>query len=264
LDNRSFGFFGETAMSMQKVLLLVTLGAFTACALSLPALARDCATTAEFSAQATTGPPNNPKAKQGPARQAPARAAPIQRAAPVQRAAPRQAPMRVAPVQRAAPRAIPAQPRVNVQRNIGAPRNAPGFVAPGAPVSAAPRIIAAPRQGNRTFTPRGTNSTAVRAASIRSVPAHGVGRTSIQGRNYSVWRSNYRVRRDNGWHTFVALGALGTIAIGAAEYHPYAYIQAPEAYCDGRTEDGCQLVWEDVDTVEGGTYGQCIAYCPWQ
>jgi hypothetical protein len=131
-------------------------------------------------------------------------------------------------------------------------------------MTAAPRIIAAPRQGNRAFTPRGARANVVSAARIRSVPARGAGRTSIQGRNYSVWRSNYRVRRGNGWRTFVALGALGTIAVGAAEYYPYAYIQTPEAYCDGRTEDGCQLVWEDVDTVEGGTYGQCVAYCPWQ
>ena len=129
-------------------------------------------------------------------------------------------------------------------------------------MTAAPRIIAAPRQSNRAFTPRGSN--AVRAARIRSAPAQGVGRTSIEGRNYSVWRSNYRVRRGNSWRTFVALGALGTIAVGAAEFYPYAYIQAPENYCDGRTEDGCQLVWEDVDTVEGGSYGQCVAYCPWR
>ncbi len=131
-------------------------------------------------------------------------------------------------------------------------------------MTAAPRIIAAPRQGNRTFTPRGARSNIVSAARIRSAPARGVGRTSIQGRNYSVWRSNYRVRRGNGWRTFVALGALGTIAIGAAEYYPYAYIQAPENYCDGRTEDGCQLVWESIETVEGDVIPQCVAYCPWQ
>jgi hypothetical protein len=231
---------------------------FVVAALSLPALARDGATTTEFSAQ-LSAPGTDPKAKRAPPpRQAPARAAPIQRAAPVQRAAPRPAPVVRAPIQHSAPRTVQGPPRI--QRNVVVPR----VVAPGAPVTAAPRIIAAPRQGNRTFTPRGARSNVVSAARIRSAPARGVGRTSIQGRNYSVWRSNYRIRRGNGWRTFVALGALGTIAIGASQYYPYAYIQAPAPYCDGRTEDGCQLVFEDVETVEGDVIGQCVAYCPWQ
>jgi len=33
---------------------------------------------------------------------------------------------------------------------------------------------------------------------------------------------------------------------------------------DGLTEDGCQLVWQDVETVEGDIIPQCVAYCPWQ
>ena len=95
-------------------------------------------------------------------------------------------------------------------------------------------------------------------------PMRGVGRTTISGRNYSVWRSGYRVRRGGGWRTFVALGTLGALAIGAYEYYPYAYIEAPEEYCDGLTEDGCQLVFDNVETLEGGSAGQCVAYCPQQ
>jgi hypothetical protein len=256
-------------MLIRSGLMLLAASTFAVAVLSLPALARDAATTTEFSAQ-FSAPGPDPKAKRAapPRRQAPARAAPVQRAAPrpapVMRAAPRPAPVMRAPVQRAAPVMRPVQRPANVQGTFGAPRNVPRVVAPRAPVSAAPRIIAAPRQGNRAFTPRGVNSNVVRAARIRSAPVRGIGRTSIQGRNYSVWRSNYRVRRGNGWRTFVALGALGTIAIGAAEFYPYAYIQAPENYCDGRTEDGCQLVWEDVETVEGDVIPQCVAYCPWQ
>jgi hypothetical protein len=246
-------------MSMHNRLMLLAAGTFALAALSSPALARDgIATTTEFSAQ-LSAPGTDPKAKRGPPpRQAPARAAPIVRQAPMQRAAPRPA-VRAAPIQRAP---VVRQP-ANVQRNIVAPRT-PRVGAPIAPATAAPRIIAVPRQGNRAFTPRGANSNVVRAARIRSAPLRGIGRTSIQGRNYSVWRSNYRVRRGNGWRTFVALGALGTIAIGASQYYPYAYIQAPAPYCDGRTEDGCQLVFEDVETVEGDVIGQCVAYCPWQ
>ncbi len=98
-------------------------------------------------------------------------------------------------------------------------------------------------------------------ARIRSAPARGAFRTSIRGRNYSVWRSGYRVRRGSGWRTFVAIGALGALAIGAYEYYPYAYIDAPRDYCDGLTEDGCQMVYDEVQTVEGDVVPQCVAYC---
>lgn len=245
---------------------LAIAGIFAATLLAGPAIARDSGFSVEFSAQ--SAPQGDKKAKPGPARPGVARPAPVQRAAP--------RPMvRTAPVQRSVPRTVQAPPRI--QRNVVAPRVVtpravtprvatprPGVVAPRPSVSAAPRIITAPRQTNRAFTPRGPRSNVVNAARIRNAPVRGIGRTTIQGRNYSVWRSNYRVRRGNGWRTFVALGALGTIAIGAAEFYPYAYIQAPENYCDGRTEDGCQLVWEDVETVEGDVIPQCVAYCPWQ
>jgi hypothetical protein len=160
-------------------------------------------------------------------------------------------------------------PRV-IQRQVvpqggGQKKLAPKSVAP---VTVTPRVIS-PRTGPTTtarkvFTPRGANSRVVSAARIRSAPARGVGRTMIQGRNYSVWRSGYRARHGNRWRTFVALGTLGVLAIGAAEYYPYAYIAAPEDYCDGLTEDGCQLVYDEVETVEGDVVGQCVAYCPWQ
>jgi len=92
----------------------------------------------------------------------------------------------------------------------------------------------------------------------------GAGRTVICGHNYSAWRSGYRVRHGSNWRTFVALGALGAIAIGAREYYPYAYISAPGPYCEGLTEDGCELVWQQVETIEGDVIDQCVAYCPWQ
>ena len=85
------------------------------------------------------------------------------------------------------------------------------------------------------------------------------------GRNYSYWRGGpYRVRYDNGWRTFVALSVLAPIAVGAATYYPYAYLSAPADVCEGITEDGCQLMWTEVETIEGGTAPQCVSYCPWQ
>ena len=222
-------------------LRLVAAGALAIAALSLPAYAsaaRDhSAATNEFSAQSN----QDPKKK---------------KVAP-KKVTPRQAPRHVAPRQGA--------PRQGAPRQVGPAGGRPKV---GAPASSAPRIVrpnvGGPKPARRVFTPRGTNARVVTAARIRSAPPSGAFRTSIRGRNYSVWRSGYRLRHGNGWRTFVALGALGVIAIGAAEYYPYAYISAPEPYCDGRTEDGCQLVWDDVETVEGDRVAQCVAYCPWQ
>ena len=88
-------------------------------------------------------------------------------------------------------------------------------------------------------------------------------RARIAGRNYSIWRDSYRVRRGSQWRTFVGLSALGALMFGSAYYYPYAYIDAPAPYCEGLTEDGCQLRWRAVPTLEGRTEFVCVAYCPW-
>ena len=119
-----------------------------------------------------------------------------------------------------------------------------------------------PAAAPRVVTPRGTRN--VTASHLRGVPARGAGRVAIRGQNYSAWRSGYRVRHGSGWWTFVALSTLGAIAIGSNQYYPYAYISSPEPYCEGLTEDGCQLMWQEVETIEGGVVNQCVAYCPWQ
>jgi hypothetical protein len=124
--------------------------------------------------------------------------------------------------------------------------------------------VAGPKPA-RVFTPRGPNSrSVVFHGRLRGYPARGAGYAMIGGRNYSVWRSGYRVRYHGGWRTFVALSALTAVLIGTTEFYPYAYLSAPEPYCDGLTEDGCQLVWQDVETIEGDIVPQCVAYCPWQ
>jgi hypothetical protein len=79
-----------------------------------------------------------------------------------------------------------------------------------------------------------------------------------------VWRSGYRVRYGSAWRTFIALSALSAIAIGYDNYYPYAYISAPQPYCESMTEDGCQLMWQELQTLEGDIINQCVAYCPWQ
>ena len=113
----------------------------------------------------------------------------------------------------------------------------------------------------RVVTPRGTKN--ITASRLRGVPVSGASRTVIRGQNYSAWRSGYRVRHGSSWRTFVALGSLAAIAVGSSDYYPYAYISAPRSYCEGFTADGCQLVWQDVQTIEGDELSQCVAYCPW-
>lgn len=205
-----------------------------------------------------------PAARTTQPRVAPQQAAP-QRVVP-QRAAPqRVAPQRAAP-QRTAPRIVaPRQtsPRMVTQpkatpRVVRQPRAIPRTVSP----ATTSRRSASPAAAPRVVTPQGTR--AVTASRLRGVPVRGAGRTVIRGQNYSAWRSGYRVRHGSNWRTFVALGALGAIAIGARQYYPYAYISAPGPYCEGLTEDGCELVWQQVETIEGDVINQCVAYCPWQ
>jgi hypothetical protein len=89
-------------------------------------------------------------------------------------------------------------------------------------------------------------------------------RATIAGRDYSIWRGGHRVRYDDDWRTFAGLSALSAIMVGSAYYYPYAYIDAPAPYCEGLTEDDCQLEWKAVPTLEGPTEFVCVAYCPWQ
>ena len=93
----------------------------------------------------------------------------------------------------------------------------------------------------------------------------GSSRAYVHGRNYSVWRGSrgYRIRYHDRWRTFVPLSALAVLLVGQRPFFPYAYIAAPEYYCFGRTEDGCVLNWEEVETLEGDLIAQCVA-CPWE
>jgi hypothetical protein len=177
---------------------------------------------------------------------------------------------KVAPPKTVAPRVTPRQ----VAPRTVAPRVAPKVVAPktvapkvGAPKTVAPKVVApkvTPKVTPKVVTPTGPKAGVVTASKLRGVPVRGAGKAVIGGRPFSVWRRGYRVRYDSGWRTFVALSALGAIAIGAAYYYPYAYIDAPQPYCEGLTADGCQLMWQEVMTIEGDLVYQCVAYCPWQ
>jgi hypothetical protein len=138
------------------------------------------------------------------------------------------------------------------------------FPKTGSPKTSFPRGTASPS----TFSPKGTSpriGSPSGRAGFRAVGARGAGRVAFHGRNYSVWRGGpYRHRSGNRWRTFVALSALTAVAVGGATYYPYAYVSAPAPVCEGETDDGCLLRWEEVPTVEGPREFQCVAYCPWQ
>jgi hypothetical protein len=121
------------------------------------------------------------------------------------------------------------------------------------------------KQGQRREFTRSGNNAVVVGSNFRGISRNGGGQFRLRDRNFSVWGGGHRWQGSDGrWRTYVALGALGVLAIGAYEYYPYAYIDAPQPYCEGLTEDGCQLDFQDVQTVEGDVVGQCVAYCPWQ
>ena len=70
-------------------------------------------------------------------------------------------------------------------------------------------------------------------------------------------------RHGSGWWSFAALSTLGAIAIGSSEYYPMPTFRRLSRICEGRTEDGCELMWQEVETIEGDVVNQCLAYCPW-
>ena len=259
---------GLTRISLISAGLLAATIMFAPCT---PSAAQErSATSTNFSAQQQQGNKGGSR-KAAPA----ARSAQPQRAAP-QRAAPQRAAPRVAAPQRTAPRTVTQtratsrvvrqptatsravrQPKAT-SRAVTQPKATRKVVAP----TATGRKVVSPAATPRVVTPRGTRT--VTASRLRGVPARGAGRTVIRGHNYSAWRSGYRIRHGSGWWTFAALSTLGAIAIGSNEYYPYAYISAPEPYCEGLTEDGCELMWQEVETIEGDVVNQCVAYCPWQ
>jgi len=172
--------------------------------------------------------------------QKPPQKGPPPKAVVVPRVAPRVVPVapRVAPV---APRLAPVAPRVvNPQF---APRVAP--VAPRVvPGVVAPRIVTpAPR-----FVPR--ISPGARGASF------------IGGRQIYVNRGVYRRSYGGRFVTFVGIGAVAAILVGATYYRPYGYVEVEPPLCSGVTDDGCELRLTEVPTEEGAIVPQCVQFCP--
>ena len=212
----------------------------------------------------TTAKPVTDMSSQKKNEATPARAAP-QRAAP-QRAAPqRAAPQRAAP-QRAAPRVV--RPTV---------RTTPRTTTRVAPVTRTPRVVTPRTTTPRVVTPRSTTRTRTvtpRTTTPRVIPARhgprlstriiGGGPVRIGGRNVTIIRTRRFVNWRGHRRYLLPFAGLAALTIGAIAYSPYGYLPVAQNYCDGFTEDGCQLQWTDVPTEDGDLVPQCVAYCPAQ
>jgi hypothetical protein len=164
--------------------------------------------------------------------------------------------------------AVAPPPHPAPAARIVAPPARPAPAATAAPAHViSPRVVSptgAATTSGATTRSRATTTAAPAGAAVRVNSIRGANRATIGGQNFSVRRDSYRVRRGDRWRTFVGPSALAAILFGAAYYYPYAYIDASDEYCQGWTEDGCQLHWMAVPTYEGPTDFQCVAYCPWQ
>lgn len=161
------------------------------------------------------------------------------------------------------PRIAPTGPKTVTPKGVVTPKTVtPKQVAPKGVVT--PKAVTPKGVAPKVVTPKGVAPKVVSPGGLSAIGARRTGRIVVGGRNYSVWRGSHRVRYDGRWATLAALSALSVFVYAGASYYPYAYISASRPYCDGLTEDGCVLRWEEVPTLDGPRVFQCVAYCPWQ
>lgn len=94
-------------------------------------------------------------------------------------------------------------------------------------------------------------------------PALGGGKfVLLNGRNWPVRSSPYRVWWGGGWKTWLPFTAIGAVLIGGTYYWANSYVAVGRPYCTGITPDGCQLNWQHVGFEDGGGDYQCVQFCP--
>src|SRR5262249_42206719 len=180
------------------------------------------------------------------------------------------APRSVAPKTVTSPRVTTGTPRVtSTSRQLGTQKTittrrvvtpkqtiTPKVVTPKVttPKVTTPNVVTSKTTIPKTAAPK----TATRLG-LRTISPSSTGNTVIRGRNYTVWRGSHRVRHDGRWATLAAISTLSLIVFSGANYYPYAYISATGPYCEGVTEDGCVLEWQEVPTLEGPRLYQCVA-----
>jgi len=169
----------------------------------------------------------------------------------------------VTPKQLGTPKTITTK-RVDIPKRTGTPKVVtPKVTTPKitTPKVVTPKTTTPKTTLQKTATPKTGSPTRL---GLRATGPSSTGKTVIRDRNFTVWRGAHRVRHDGRWATLAAISALSVLVFAGADYYPYAYISATGPYCEGITEDGCVLRWEEVPTLEGPRLFQCVAYCPWQ
>jgi hypothetical protein len=91
-----------------------------------------------------------------------------------------------------------------------------------------------------------------------------IGMVPFHGARANFIRGPHRFFRNGRYIPFVAIGALGALAIGSRYYQPYAYVDGPGPdACFGQTDDGlCELRMTEVPLEDGSSVMQCVSYCP--
>jgi hypothetical protein len=158
---------------------------------------------------------------------------------------------------KAAPKFAPKAPSPGPSFPKSSPKFLPksppaaGF-GPGAPKGPVPGISRPPRHGEFRRPP-GMNRPPVFQSPLAR---------ALRGRPLHVDRGPHRVRYRGYYRTLVGLSLLTPLFWNDAYYYPYAYVQIDEDMCVGETDDGCELDWIDVPTVDGFYVPQCVAFCP--
>jgi hypothetical protein len=140
------------------------------------------------------------------------------------------------------PAARPAHPVVRAAPKPGVVRHAPA------------RVVTRPAGPARVIPARHGPRISVRVVGGGPIRIGGRRVTIVRGPRYVTWRGHRR--------SLVPIAVLTGLTIGAVAYSAYGYLPVEQNYCDGFTEDGCQLQWTDVPTEEGDVVPQCVTYCP--
>jgi hypothetical protein len=83
-----------------------------------------------------------------------------------------------------------------------------------------------------------------------------------RGRHWGYWRGPRHIWIGGILRRLVLYSAIPAVYYGTQAYYPQGYVAMARPYCGGQTEDGCNLVWRDVPTEDGGSVPQCVQFCP--
>jgi hypothetical protein len=84
---------------------------------------------------------------------------------------------------------------------------------------------------------------------------------AIKGRRYSLIRGPRFFFRNGLLRQLALITAIPALLVAGEEYAPYGYVALPRPVCEGVTDDGCRLSWENVPVDGGPDELQCVQFC---